>query len=352
MPSSFSFAVPGRLDPAERLADAGIYTHGWITAAFPITVKGSISLRNFLGCFVLFLTMVIAAGCGSSGTSQPAPPSTTPSVPQVGHVVLLLEENHSYSTVIGNPAMPFLNGLATKGGLATNYFANSHPSIGNYFMLTTGQMITQDDTFTSTVDADNIVREILASGKTWKSYAESLPSVGYTGGDVFPYLEHHNPFSYFSDVRNNSVQVNNLVPFTQFTTDLANNQLPNFSFIVPNAEHSAHDCPDGGSSCTDTDMLAAADMWLQTNIQPLLSSTTFQQNGILVIAFDESDFSDSQNGGGHVVMAIVSAKAKSGFQSNTFYQHQSTFRLLLEALGSSARPGAAANAPDMVEFFP
>jgi len=273
-------------------------------------------------------------------------------VPQVGHVILLLEENHSYSTVIGNPAMPFLNSLATKGGLATNYFANSHPSIGNYFMLTTGQMITQDDNFTSTVDADNIVHEILASGKTWKSYAESLPSVGYTGGDVFPYLEHHNPLSYFSDVRNSSVQVNNLVPFTQLSTDLANNQLPNFSFIVPNAEHSAHDCPDGGSSCTDTDKLTAADVWLQTNIQPLLSSTTFQQDGILVIVFDESDDSDSQNGGGHVAMAIVSSKAKSGFQSTTFYQHQSTFRLVLEALGLSARPGAAANAPDVAEFFP
>jgi len=351
MPSSF--AVPGRLDPAERMADAGVYTGGWITAAFPITVKGSIALRNFLGCFVLLLPVLIA-GCGSSGSSQSAPPPPrTPSVPQVGHVFLLLEENHSYSTVIGNPAMPFFNSLATKGGLATNYFANSHPSIGNYFMLTTGQMITQDDNFTSTVDADNMVREILASGKTWKSYAESLPSVGYTGGDVFPYLEHHNPLSYFSDVRNNSVQLNNLVPFeTQFASDLANNQLPNFSFIVPNAEHSAHDCPDGGSTCTDTDKLAAADMWLQTNIQPLLSSTTFQQDGILVIVFDESDDSDSQNGGGHVAMVIVSAKAKSAFQSTTLYQHQSTLRLLLEALGSSARPGAVANAPDMVEFFP
>ena len=306
-----------------------------------------------LECFVLLLTVVIA-GCGGSSTSQSAPPPpTTPSVPQVSHVVLLLEENHSYSTVIGNPAMPFFNSLATSGALATNYFANSHPSVGNYFMLTTGQTITQDDNFTSTVDADNIVREILASGKTWRSYAESLPSVGYTGGDVFPYLEHHNPFSYFSDVRNSSAQLNNLVPFfPQFATDLAANQLPNFSFVVPNAEHSAHDCPDGGSSCTDTDKLTAADAWLQTNIQPLLSNTAFQQNGVLVIVFDESDFSDSQNGGGHVAMVIVSSKAKKAFQSTTFYQHQSTLRLVLEALGSSARPGGAANAPDMVEFFP
>jgi phospholipase C len=181
-----------------------------------------------LACFVLLLTVGIIGGCGGSGTSQPAPSPKTPSVPQVGHVILLLEENHSYSTVIGNPAMPFLNSLATKGALATNYFANSHPSIGNYFMLTTGQMITQDDNFTSTVDADNIVHEILASGKTWKSYAESLPSVGYTGDDVFPYVEHHNPLSYFSDVRNSSVQVNNLVPFTQLSTDFGEQPITQF----------------------------------------------------------------------------------------------------------------------------
>jgi len=150
---------------------------------------------------------------------------------------------------------------------------------------------------------------------------------------VFPYLEHHNPFSYFSDVRNSSAQLNNLVPFeTQFGSDLVNNQLPNFSFIVPNAEHSVHDCPDGGSTCADTDKLAAADVWLQNNIQPLLSSATFQQDGVLVVVFDESDFSDSQNGGGHVAMMIVSPKAKSAFQSTTLYQHQSTLRLVLEAL--------------------
>jgi hypothetical protein len=51
------------------------------------------------------------------------------------------------------------------------------------------------------------------------------------------------------------------------------------------------------------------------NIQPLLSSTTLQQDWILVIVFDESDDSDSQNGGGHVALAVVTAKAKSGFQS-------------------------------------
>src|SRR4051812_41838980 len=68
-------------------------------------------------------------------------------VPQHGHVVIVMEENAGYSSVIGNSAMPYLNSLASKYGLATKYYANTHPSIGNYFMLTTGQIVTNNDSY-------------------------------------------------------------------------------------------------------------------------------------------------------------------------------------------------------------
>src|SRR5437763_3756173 len=104
-------------------------------------------------------------------------------VPPSKHIVMVLEENNSYSSVIGNSSMPYLNSLANTYSLATNYYANTHPSIGNYFMLTTGQIITNNDAYTGTVSSDNIVRRMLTAGKTWKSYAENLPSTGYIGGD-------------------------------------------------------------------------------------------------------------------------------------------------------------------------
>ena len=307
----------------------------------------------YLVCsFAIFFGLVCSSGCsGARGMSAPAPASAQGAVPQFGHVVLLVEENHSYASVIGNSAMPYLNSLAKRYGLATNYYADIHQSIGNYFMLTTGQLITTDDSFTGTVDADNLARELLAAGKTWKAYAESLPSVGYTGGDVYPYFEHHNPFSYFSDVRNSSAQLQNLVPFTQFAVDLGNNQLPNFSFIVPNAEHDAHDCPGGGPLCDDGLRLSTADQWLQANIAPLLASGTFQKDGLLVIVFDESFDIDMANGGGHVPLLVISPRAKPGYQSTTFYQHQSTLRMLIEATGAKAFPGASSSASDMGEFF-
>jgi hypothetical protein len=84
-------------------------------------------------------------------------------LPRFTHVVIVVEENHNYSGVIGNSSMPYLNRVAHKYGLATQYYANVHPSIGNYFMLTTGGLITNNDTLTATVNADNVVRHLLTA---------------------------------------------------------------------------------------------------------------------------------------------------------------------------------------------
>ena len=81
-------------------------------------------------------------------------------VPASQHVVVVVEENHDYSQVIGTGAMPYLSGLANQYGLATQYYANTHPSIGNYFMMTTGQIITNNDNYNSVVTADNLVRHL------------------------------------------------------------------------------------------------------------------------------------------------------------------------------------------------
>src|SRR6266566_2142459 len=101
--------------------------------------------------------------------------SLAQTVPRSNHVFVVVDENHSYSSVIGNRSMPYLNRLAKKYGLATQYYADTHPSIGNYFMLTTGRIITNNDGWTGTVTGDNVVRRLITAGKTWKVYAESLP---------------------------------------------------------------------------------------------------------------------------------------------------------------------------------
>lgn len=255
-------------------------------------------------------------------------------VPPSNHVVVVVEENHSYSSVINSSSMPYLNSLAKNYSLLTNYYANTHPSIGNYFEMTTGQIITNNDGYMTTVNVDNVVREVMLAGKTWKSYADSLPSVGYIGGDKGNYSRHHNPLSYFSDVVNSSTERQRLVPFTQFSKDLANNALPTFSFVVPNMIHDAH----SGS-------LSAADSWLKTNIGPLLNNPGFKQDGILIIVFDESLDSDTTHGGGHVAALVIGPKVKRGFKSTTLFQHPSLLKTVIEAFGGTPDPGSAPSAP-------
>jgi phospholipase C len=55
-------------------------------------------------------------------------------VPQVQHVVIVLEENTDYANVCGphNTSMPFLCRLKSQGSFSANYYAPTHPSIGNY----------------------------------------------------------------------------------------------------------------------------------------------------------------------------------------------------------------------------
>jgi hypothetical protein len=339
--SPVHFVATASTSCASGVSSMGIYTAPYVLA---YKVAGS-SLNTYLTLAAGTYNTVIQEWDKCGGSSKTAKTVTVsgsssgPAVPASSHVFVVVEENHSYSNVIGSSAMPYLNSLANKYGLATQYYANTHPSIGNYFMMSAGQTITNNDAMCSTITQDNIVRHLLTAGKTWKAYIESLPSPGYTGCGVYPYDKKHNPLAYFSDVANSSEKYN-LVPFTKFATDRANNTLPNFSFIVPNLLNDAHD----GS-------LSTADAWLKTNIAPLIASATFQKDGILIILFDESVGSDAIHGGGHVAAVVIGPKVKTGYKSTTLYQHQNMLKTVMKALGLSSFPGAAGAAKDMGEFF-
>lgn len=270
-----------------------------------------------------------ASGGGGGGTT-----------PVVNHVFIVVEENTDYASVTSS-SMPYLDSLAGAYSLATEYYADTHPSLGNYFMMTVGDTVTNDDNYSQTVPNDNIVRHLVAAGKTWKAYAEDLPSVGDTtvNLDNGTYASRHNPVVYLTDVHDNPTQAQNVVPFTQFASDLTGYTFPNYSFIVPNLCDDAHDCS-----------LGTADSWLQTNIDPLVRSPAFQQDGLLIILFDESG-GDNTNGGGRVVWVAVGSRVKRGYQSTTLYQHASTLRLTAKVLGLTSFPNQAASAPDMSEFF-
>ena len=140
------------------------------------------------------------------------------------------------------------------------------------------------------------------------------------------------------------------MPFDQLSADIRQGTLPNLINIAPNARHDAHDCPST-APCTEGDKLAAADQWLQANLTPLLNDEEFQEDGLLLITFDESSDGDTEDGGGHVILVAVGNGVRSGYRSNEFYQHQNTLRTMCEALDVRHCPGDAADARSMLDLF-
>ena len=277
-------------------------------------------------------------------------------VPRSNHVYIVAEENHSYEHLVGSIYMPYLNSLLAKGGTATQFYANEHGSLENYLIVTSGQYLTHNNDTLATFNVDNIERHLLTNGKTFKSYAQTLPYAGYTGLYSGAYMKRHAPLPYYTDMANSSLLMHH-VSTTEMAKDIANNTLPNFAFITPDGDHDMHNCPNGLNACLQT-----ADNWLKANLAPLLATAPFQPggDGVLIIWADEADLSTDNRCsatvltgcGGHILVAMIGPQIKAGFKSTTTYHHPSVLRTMLEALGTTANfPSAANTAPDMREFF-
>jgi phospholipase C len=249
-------------------------------------------------------------------------------VPNFDHIVMIVLENRDYEEVVGNSHMPFLNALVKQNVLLTNDYAVRHPSLPNYIALVSGdtQNITKDciDCF---VNAKNLADLIEASGRTWKTYQESMPSACFVG-DANPYAQKHNPFIYFDSIRLNEARCKkSIVPLTTLDGDLAANQLPNFAFIMPNLCNSGHDCP-----------LDIADKWVNQMVTKLQASTAFGKNSLIMITYDEGNDKNTASccgmgskAGGRIAALLISPLVKPGFTDGTPLSHYSLLKTILQA---------------------
>jgi acid phosphatase len=307
--------------------------------------------RYILFSCILALAFILSSCRGVSDINVPPEPQAV-QAPVTKRIFLVLMENQKFEAIVGNPNAPYINSLIARGGLATNFEADTHPSLGNYFMLTVGNIITNDLFFADVVGDDNLIRELGQHGIGWRAYLQSIPETGYLGDNAYPYVKSHNPFAYFSDTHFYTSQANNMVSLDQFAADLANGNLPAFVYLTPDQMHNMHDCLDGtGNGCTNNDKIKLGDDWLRTNIEPILESPDFQKNGILILTWDESWDNDDRGGGGRVPTIFVGPGMKQGFKSTTFYQHESTLRFIEEQLGLPVTLGKSVDAPSMAEFL-
>ena len=229
-------------------------------------------------------------------------------------------ENKEYGDVIGADDAPTFNRLARDYGLLTNYCGVTHPSLPNYLALVSGSThgITDDCTGCA-VGGRSLADSLDTVHRTWKTYAEGLPRVGFTGGEAGRYAKKHNPFAYFTRVTGNPVRLAQIVPLNQLGRDLANRRLPDFSLVVPDLCHDIHDCS-----------VATGDRWLKGFLPRVLSSPQLRR-GVVFIVFDEGDGADDTGGGGHTAALAVGPTVRRGARATAPLSHYGLLRTIEDA---------------------
>ena len=263
-------------------------------------------------------------------TSGPSPTATPkPLVPNFDHIVIVIFENKEFGTVIGNSQMPNYNKLAHDYTLLTQYYAVTHPSLPNYIALLGGDTFgISSNCHDCFVNAPSLPDLIEASGRTWKTYQEDMPSPCYVG-DTNVYLQKHNPFIYFDSIRLDTARCERaVVPLTALQTDIETDSLPNFIFITPNICNDAHDCS-----------LDVTDGWMANLLGQLVPALDVEgSNYLVVLAWDEGQGHHSCCGlpleaGGRVPIVLYSPLVKNGFEDSTSYTHYSLLKTISEAWG-------------------
>jgi phospholipase C len=322
----------------------------------------------------------------------------------LGHVFIIELENKGFDKTwgAGSPAT-FLNGnLRPKGVLLTQYYGIGHASLDNYIAEVSGQAPNPDtqadcgtySDFVSTGTGDfgqelgrgcvyptnvkTIADQLTGAGKTWKGYMEDIgnsptepktcrhPAIGAKDATLGArvgdqYATRHNPYVYFHTIIDNQASCDaNVVGTDALANDLASEATtPNYSFITPNLCHDGHDTP-----CVDGQPggLVSSDQFLQNTVPGILASPAYQDDGLLIVTFDEADGGDSTGccntppspntsapggggpGGGRVGALLISPEIAPGRENPTPYNHYAMLCSVenlfgLSHLGFAGAPG-------------
>ncbi|MDE1939354.1 MAG: phosphoesterase [Alphaproteobacteria bacterium] len=321
-----------------------------------------------------------------------------PAMPRYDHIFVVIDENKSADAIIGNKAAPEINSLAKVYGLATRYYAVSHPSEPNYVALIGGDTfgIADDDAYyckpktnrpgcgqsgyptyvDHTIDAPNLAQQLDGLGISWKGYFESLPQPGSpayiwptpkqpVNGVAYPlYAVKHNGFMNFKSVQDDPRRAQKIVGFDALYRDIAAGTLPHFAYIVPNLCNDMHGVygHDAPSDCSDTDgLITSGDQAIKQIVDKIMHSAAWLEagNAAIVITFDESDddrpdiratgccgsgaHEPGSPGGGWVATIVATNHGPRHLIDATPYNHYSLLRTIEAGLGIHRFVGHAAD---------
>ncbi|MGZ5212519.1 MAG: alkaline phosphatase family protein [Actinomycetota bacterium] len=265
------------------------------------------------------------------------PPSRTTTTTSPDHIVVMVFENREAGTIMApSSSAPYFRALARRSVTLSRLFAITHPSLPNYLALTSGSThgVTTDCT-TCLVDGTNVVDRLEQAAISWKAYMESMPEPCSTAAIDGRYAMKHNPFMYYTDIRDDVDRCNNVVPLRRLTVDLGAGSLPTFAWVTPDLCHDMHDCS-----------VATGDRFLHTWVPRIVPA--LGPDGILIIVFDEGVTSagccHGRAAGGHIAGIITGPGAGVGVTIRTKVNQYSVLKLIEEAWGLGDL-GQTANAP-------
>ncbi len=269
-------------------------------------------------------------------------------------VFIILMENHNWSSILGSASAPYLNNTILPQASYCDQYYNPpgiHPSEPNYIWLEAGTNfgITNDNPPSSNQQSttSHFVTQLKNAGISWKAYQEGItgttcPTTDNTGAG---YYVKHNPMAFFTDVTTSSNPPCTAVmrPLTELAGDLAANTVGRYNFITPNICNDMHD------TCGPTNnSIKQGDNWLAANLPGIMSSAAYQNNGLIIITFDEGASSSD----GPIGCIVLSPLAKGGgYHSSIRYTHSATLRTLQKIFGTSPFLGDAANGNDLGDLF-
>lgn len=292
--------------------------------------------------------VIAADGASQSAAAATGPCGTLTTAPTYEHVIWIWMENHSYDDIIGSSQAPYINSLASRCGLATNYHNVTHPSLPNYVAATSGLAPSSLPAFESdcgpSKKCSTSAASIFGQGESWRAYEESMPS-NCDKSNAGNYAVRHNPPPYFTALAGCS---SSDVPYTQLATDLSAGTLPAFSFITPNVLDDMHN-----------GTVAQGDTWLADNLPAILNSAEYRSGTTVVfLTWDEGSGgstgeSCAANTGDqscHVATLVISPSTPAGSTSATLFDHYSLLGTAEQLLGLPPL-GQAASYPTLTSAF-
>jgi acid phosphatase len=293
------------------------------SAPSPPISRYNASMRSVvLGCVCLGSIAAVASGAG---------------IPRPDHVLIVIEENHSYSEIVGAAAAPFINNTLVAGGaLMTASSAITHPSQPNYLAFFSGstQGVTNDNVYPhSQFTGPNLAAKLLHAGFTFGGYSETMPSVGYDGATAgtapATYQRKHNPWVNWQDATMplpmNKLPASVNMPYAGYFPSSANYaSLPDLCFVIPNQLDDMHD-----------GTVAQGDTWLQNNISAY-ATWCMSNNSLLIVTFDEDDSSSSN----HIATIFYGPMVVQGHYGQTI-NHYSVLRTLEDMFALPHDAGSA-----------